>query len=161
MPLKDICQKVAELLGLELVWKAQSTKTVKGFYSCGALTDMLQQINELDEKTIIYQDGNSLIVEDYMPMQENNANNLKEGQQIKVFNQLSGLISHPEPDPFGVKFKVLLDPSLKCGDAVKLESDMIPSADGVYWIYSIRHHGELRGREFYSEINARKYQYGG
>lgn len=161
LPLKDICQKVAELLGLELIWKCNSTKTIRGFYSCGALTDMIAQVNELDDKAIIYQDGNCLCAEDYIPEEGQKADNLKEGQQIRVFNQTSGLISHPEPDPFGVKFRILLDPSIKCGDAVKLESDMIPSANGVYWVYSIKHHGELRGREFYSEINARKYTYGG
>lgn len=159
--IKDICQQVATLLGLELDWQASTTKKVNGFYSCGALTDMLKEINDLDEKTLMYQDGNTLVCVDQEPPEEQSDKNLKEGKQIRVYSQTSGLVGVPNPDPFGVKFKVLLDPSLKCGEAVQLQSELIPSANGVYWIYAIRHYGELRGQTFYSEINARKYSHGG
>jgi hypothetical protein len=159
---RDICTKAAALLGLSLDYQAKSNKTVNGFYHAGGLTQLIKELDELDSKITVYQDNETLIVADAI-LEENkkDASGVKEGQMVRVYNQLSGLISHPEPDPAGVKFKVLLDPSLKCGETVKLESDMIPAANGVYWIYSIRHFGELRGQAFYSEINARSYVHGG
>ena len=76
-----------------------------------------------------------------------------ESQERILLNKLEQYYT----DLFGVKFRVLLDPSLKCGQPVRLESAQIPAANGVYYIYSLTHRGELRAEPFYTELSCRNY----
>lgn len=150
--IKDICTRAAKELGLNLVWKAsgKNNKTVDGFYHADSVLSLIDEISKLGNVDVYEEDGDLVVTDSEIakPVDEHS---------VRVFGETSGMISHPEPDPFGVKFKVLLDPSIKCGDPVQLQSNMIPAANGVYYVYSIRHFGELRGQAFYSEIEARSY----
>lgn len=153
-----IFQKAAELMGLKLQYLTTVKKKVNGFFYAGSLTGIIKKLVALSSKIAVYQEDDSLIVEDYEP--EKTDKDL-EGKEVRTYNQFSGMIGIPEPDPTGVKIKVLLDPTLKCGEPIKLESELIPAANGVYWIYTIKHYGELRGTAFYSEILARNFQRAG
>ena len=148
--IKDICRTVAEQLNLSLDWNCTLKKTIDQFVYQGPMTDIIKQLNDLKDVRV-YQEDDRLVVEDEKPQPP------AVGDSVKQFSLNSGLIGLPEPDLFGVKFKVLLDPSLRCGQWVRLESAQIPAASGLYYIYSITHRGELRAETWYSELSCRTY----
>ncbi len=147
---KQICNLVAKQLGLGLSWKCTSKKQLDQFKYQGPMTKAIEEINQIGG-LVAYQDDDFLVVED------ENMTAPTEGELIKTYSLESGLIGLPEPDVFGVKFRVLLDPTLKCGQAVRLESKQIPAANGVYYIYSLTHRGELRAEPFYTELCCKNY----
>ncbi|MGN0016204.1 MAG: baseplate hub protein [Candidatus Avelusimicrobium sp.] len=148
--IKEICSQAAAQLNLKLEWNTTQKKKVDQFVYQGPMTAVIRQLNEL-KGIRVYQDDDRLVVEDENPAPP------EAGDTVRQFSLKSGLIGLPEPDLFGVKFKVLLDPSLRCGQAVRLESMQIPAASGLYYIYSITHRGELRAEPWYSELSCRTY----
>lgn len=145
-----IGQSLSKKLDVSYNWKAKENKQIDSFYYAGSITKAIAELNNIGG-FVAYMEDEQLIVDNAIPSTP------KEGE-VRIYNELSGLISHPEPNFNGVKIRVLLDPSIKCGEAIKLESEMIPSANGVYWIYSVRHFGELRGQAFYTELDCKAYR---
>lgn len=147
---KQVCTLVAQQLKLNLDWQSTSEKQLDQFKYQGPMTKAIEELNQIGD-IVAYQDDGFLVVEDAKKKAP------AQGEWIKTFSLQSGLIGLPEPDLFGVKFRVLLDPSLKCGQPVRLESAQIPAASGVYYIYSLTHRGELRAEPFYTELSCRNY----
>ena len=75
---------------------------------------------------------------------------------IRHIDETSGLIGVPKPDAIGIECQILLDNSIKIGQRIYIESKIIPSANGEYYVYELKHSGDLRGNEFYTEIKARR-----
>ena len=71
---------------------------------------------------------------------------------IPVINKNTGLIGIPTPTKVGINFKVLLDVTLQPLQTVRLETDRLKLYNGLYNIQNIRHHGSLRGTDWYSDI---------
>lgn len=147
--LKEICQKVADELGLRLSYQTTINKKVDGFVYCGGARNVLYKLNTLADITV-YEDMGTLVVADLYK--------LVEGSRVKVINMDTGLIGIPRPDPLGVKLTVLLDPTVKLGDTIKLESTRIPSASGYYYIYTLTHEGTSRENAFYTHLECRRHQ---
>lgn len=64
----------------------------------------------------------------------------------------TGLIGVPKKTEDGVQGVCLLNPMLKIGSALKLESKIAPELDGEYRIIAIEHSGDTRGNEWYSRF---------
>lgn len=146
-PIKNVCAAVAGFLNLSLNYMATSTKTISDFEYTGGKTKAIKELNELGD-IIAYEDDGVLVVQD-------------QGQPrtdvgIRRIDETSGLIGIPKPDAIGVECQVLLDNTIKIGQKIYLESTIIPSACGEYYIYELKHSGDLRGNEFYTEIKARR-----
>lgn len=146
-PIKNVCAAVAGFLGLSLNYTATSTKTISDFEYTGGKTKAIKELNELGD-IVAYEDDGVLVVQD-------------QGQPrtdigIRRIDETSGLIGIPKPDAIGVECQILLDNSIKIGQRIYLGSTVIPSACGEYYIYELKHSGDLRGNEFYTEIKARR-----
>lgn len=91
-------------------------------------------------------------------------------------NSDTGLIGMPEQTVNGINLKVLLNPSLKIGQAVKLNNASIQklkyglgvgsakqnlmtesiakiNGDGLYYVMIAEHSGDTRGNDWYTELN--------
>lgn len=66
----------------------------------------------------------------------------------------TGLIGLPEANEDGIKAKCLLNPMLKIGSAVEIESKYASELNGQYRLISITHTGDTRGNDWYSEFAA-------
>lgn len=77
------------------------------------------------------------------------------------------LIGTPQQTEMGVAFRVLLDSDLQLGALVKIENALVKRLpqvpmqyqvpflkDGLYVVAGLRHTGDTRGRDWYSEVNA-------
>lgn len=71
---------------------------------------------------------------------------------IPVINKNTGLIGIPTPTKVGINFKVLLDVSLQPLQTISLETDRLKLYNGLYNILNVRHHGSLRGSDWYTEV---------
>ena len=95
--------------------------------------------------------------------------------EIPKITPQSGLVGLPEQTRNGVKFRTLLNPSIKIGQIVELDNATIqpyeyglslpdqreyeliqaqnnPQASGFYYVMLVEHYGDTRGNEFYTEV---------
>lgn len=145
--IKEICASVAGFLELSLNYMATCTKTISDFEFTGGKTRLIKELNEICD-ILVYEDDGVLVVQD-------------KGQPridvgIRRIDETSGMIGIPKPDAIGIECKILLDNSIKIGQKIYIESTSIPAASGEYCIYELKHSGDLRGNEFYTEIKARR-----
>lgn len=144
---KDLLKQAEQWTGLTVKDTSTTTRKVNGFYYTGSVTQLIGQLNDIPD-IIAYEDDGSLCVVD--------RKNVDIGTQTRLLNKESGLIGVPQPDAIGIKATMLLDPSIKIGQRIKIESSLIPACNGVYTIYELKHHGELRGSDFCTDITARR-----
>lgn len=94
---------------------------------------------------------------------------------VPVLTSATGLLGLPEQTQNGIKLKVLLNPSLKIGQAVKLDNESIQryrynlainqqaqnlmteqsnklNSDGLYYVMIAEHQGDTRGNEWSTEL---------
>lgn len=75
------------------------------------------------------------------------------GKNAYVFNAGSGLIGLPQLQDNGqIKFKALLNPRIKPGRVVKVETQS-ELGNGFYKVSEVSYSGDLRGASWYVEIN--------
>lgn len=153
MNTKSLASVAANQLGVNLVWRSKSEKFIDAFNFTGAKTKLLNRINKLDNFHA-YIDNNTLYVvdKDEQPPEESNTSTTKKTGYVKVINGDSGLIGLPQPDEYGVKIKVLLDPSVNLADWFKLESKRLPIVNGFYQVYEMTYDFATREPQYYLEI---------
>lgn len=147
MPLKNVCQKIADWAKLGLDWKSKITKTVDAFSFTGSVTDAIRKVNNLG-LVYAFEDEDKLKVIDKNP----------KGGVVKILSASSGMIEIPKLTQFGVDVRALMDSSVRVGDRVSVQSELVPSANGQYWVYAITYVGSLRGTEFYVDFSCRRNQ---
>lgn len=166
---KQIAENYAAQSGLQLVWESTSQKVIDSFNYSGAKAKMLNALNKMDD-FIIFIDNGLLKVMDKIserPAQiepekqatapqstqtRQDVSTTKKAGYVKYINQDSGLIGIPQPDEYGVKFKVLLDPTINLGDWIYLASKRLPIVNGYYQVYELTFDGATRETQFYCEI---------
>ena len=150
MNTKSIASLIANQLGVSLIWRSKSEKFIDAFNFTGAKTKLINRLNLLDN-FYAYIDNNSLYVVD-VNEESPNTSNKKQSGYIKVINGDSGLIGLPQPDEYGNKIKVLLDPSVNLADWFKLESKRLPIVNGFYQVYEMTYDFASREPQYYLEI---------
>lgn len=96
------------------------------------------------------------------PIQNNTLYVYWEGEEypsfIPTISKETGLIGIPTPTETGINFRTLLDISLSPLQTINLQSKLLPLYNGKYNIINIRHHGSLRGNDWYSELECNNLQ---
>lgn len=145
---KDLCTEASNLLNLPMVFESESVKKISDFSFTGDKTKIIKDLNELGGITAYEDDGTLFVLDKDTP---------RKSVDVRYISETSGLIGIPKPDPIGIECTVLLDNSLKIGQRIYIESKIFPSASGEYFIYELKHSGDLRGTEFYTNIKARRF----
>lgn len=162
---EELASNIASQLGYELSWQSKSQKVIDAFNFNGAKAKLLNKLNQLDNFRA-YIDNNILycIDKDEEPPQQAEqpksysgkaGSNRKVAGSIKVINGNTGLIGLPQPDEYGVKIKVLLDPTVAIGDWFKLESQRLPIVNGFYQVYEMTYDFATREPQYYLEISGK------
>ena len=113
----------------------------------GDLTKVISELNDIGGIKVWEEDGTLFVVND---------NYARDDLIARELSEESGMIGVPKVDPCGIEVNVLLDNSLQVGQMVVLKSKTIPSANGNYFIYELKHEGQLRGNTFQTTIKARR-----
>lgn len=142
---KDACSQVASWGGLGFSWLAKSQKTIDTFTHTGSLVEAMKKLSQLDD-IIVYEEDDQLKVIDKNP----------QGLGVRELSAKTGLIGMPRLNHFGCEVKTLIDHTVKLGSTIILNSELCPSANGSYWVYSAIHQGSLREQQFYSTFKCRR-----
>lgn len=146
--MQEAGQSVANQLGLDFEWQADTQKTIDVFNFRGSKAQLIDKYNSFGD-VVAFEDNGVLKVQN---------KDAKRGKgQIKLISKDTGMIGIPEPDQFGVKVKSLLDPSLACGDWIRVQSDRLKSVNGEYQIYTLDFDITSREQAFYCDIYAKNY----
>lgn len=146
--MQEAGKSVANQLGFEFDWQADSQKRIDVFNFRGSKAQLIEKYNSFGD-VIAFEDNGKLRV-------QNKTSKRKSGQ-IKLISKETGMIGIPEPDQFGVKVKCLLDPSLACGDWIKVKSERLKSVNGEYQIYTLDFDITSREQAYYCDIYAKNY----
>ena len=157
---KQMAQNVANQLGISLSWKSKSQKLIDSFNFVGAKAKLIEEFNKYGD-FIAFWDNDVLKVvdkdEETPAAKTSEPENSSEGS-VKLINASSGLIGIPQSTEYGVKFKVLLDPTLNPSDWVRLESEKFSAINDYYQIYSLKFDFASREKNFYCEIEGKNYK---
>lgn len=69
-------------------------------------------------------------------------------QVVPVVNSRTGLLNTPERDKQKVTFETMMNPELKIGRRVKLESKFAPHLNGIYRVETINYSGDNEGERW-------------
>lgn len=161
---QEIAQNIANQYGLALDWRSKSQKLIDCFNINGAKARLLNELNKLDNFRAYIDNGVLRVIDknEEAPIESNtpsvyksNVSNTKKTGYVKYINADSGLIGIPQIDEYGVKIKILIDPSLNLGDWFKLESRLYPIVNGFYQIYEMVYDFASREPQFYIEIKGK------
>ena len=145
-PIKEIAQKAADWLGLSLKWMSTVNKVVNLFHVSGSANQIIQKLNDLGD-IFAYSDSENLNIIDAL--------NPNTGVTSKLSKD-SGMVGIPKIDNNSVRVTMLLNHSLKLGQTISIESEIIPAVNGDYWIFALTHSGALRENEFYTTACCRR-----
>jgi hypothetical protein len=136
----------------------------RGRVHYGLTRDELREWAEVEDVLWSIQDGKLTLVPktSYIP------------GEVPVISPATGLIGVPEQTPNGIEMRVLLNPALKIGERIKLDSSVnryrygldVPSqalseaqrqqiktnTDGMYYVMVANHSGDTRGNEWYTDM---------
>lgn len=159
MNTKNLAAITAKQLGLALDWRSKSQKFIDSFNFTGAKAKLINKLNQLDNFIVFIDNGTLKVVDkEEEPPEENitaTTSTTKKSGYIKLVNKKSGMIGLPQPDEYGVKVKVLLDPSMALGDWFKLESERLPIVNGFYQVYEMVYDFASREPQFYIEVSGK------
>lgn len=151
MPVKSLASIIANQLDCALVWRSNSEKTIDSFNFAGAKAKLINRLNQVDNFYAYIDNGVLYCIDkNEQPPEQNSA--VKTKGTIKLINGDSGLIGLPQPDEYGVKIKILLDPAVNLGDWFKLESKRLPIVNGYYQVYEMTYDFATREPQYYLEI---------
>ena len=63
-----------------------------------------------------------------------------------IISKETGMLGLPQATQTGCRVKILMNTGIKTGDVVEVRSDRIKILNGEYYVISVRHDGELRGK---------------
>lgn len=83
--------------------------------------------------------------------------NLVRYKKVLLINKNTGMIGIPAPTNYGCTVKILLNTSVRCGDMIELKTERIPSINGRYFVISVAHDGEIRGKNWYTTLTCSRF----
>lgn len=143
-----------------------STKSARGTVYFGMARDELRDFSNDNDSSWSIQDGQLTFVPttSYIP------------GDIPLISATTGLIGVPEQTQGGISMRVLLNPTIKIGQVVKLDNasainlfrygldvqsqasnallstSIKTNSDGLYYVMNANHFGDTRGNEWYSDL---------
>ena len=147
--LSEILEYLAKANGLSARWDAKRVKPdtkVPKFYVGCAPTWIVSKFAST-YSLLVYIDGNELVATDIDAW---NTNKIVESSDL--ISPETGLISVGKIDLKGATIKRRLDTRSRLMSWVRLESNIIPSANNSYYVVAKRHVGQYRGEDWFTEL---------
>jgi hypothetical protein len=137
-PLRNIAGRVAQDLGLSLVFEAPSKQVANYSFTGSAL----KQVDQLGTSGRVnaFVDDKSLIVKEFNAPLRN---------RVRKISLDTGMIGIPEFTEQGVKVKMLFDNQIVLGGGLEIESKLNPAANGLYSVYKLGFELASRDTPFY------------
>lgn len=137
----SIYQEASSSLGLNTNYKSElkSEPLPRGKVLYGRPQEFLKELAFNNNSSFSIQDGEILFLNksDVLP------------SQAVLINSNNGMIGSPSLTDNGVQCVCLINPLLKVGVKVQIESEFL---NGQFRIIEVKHHGDTQGNEFYTEF---------
>lgn len=136
--LSVIARGIASSAKLRLQFEA-TDKNVSNYSFTGALSKQVEKLAQIG-RVNAFIDDDALIVKD---------NDKAILQTTHVLSKDSGMVGIPELTEKGVKVRYLFDPQSRVGGELEVKSEINPSANGRYAIYTLSYELSNRDAAFY------------
>ena len=145
----EVAQKICKLNEYDFTWKSEIPKDTKvNFMISGSPDDLVKRFEVAFNIVAVLDDKNTITFYDNKAW-----NKLSVPNNIStVINTETGLLMVGNVDMAGATVRTRLNDRYQLFDWVRLESSLIPKANGNYFVLSKRHVGHLRGNEWYTEL---------
>lgn len=140
--LSKLAKLVADDYGLPLRFEA-TDKTIANYLYNGSAARQVNQL-ALAGDVDAFIDNDQLIVK--------NLGEANKGR-ARLLSLATQMIGSPLVDDKGVKVRMLFDPTVNVGDAIQIESDINPAANGQYVIYNIGVSLATRAQDWYLDLS--------
>lgn len=164
---KGVCENVAKWLGYSLVWDdlipESVNKVIDRFNYTGSAAGLMRHIEQALGVVATVENNNLYI----RPNKGVAITSVGYGTQDEIVfdspktdydilcSEATGMIGMPCISPIGANITMLLNPRIKSGQILRLESRILPkSANGLYFVRKVTHEGHLRGQNFYTHIES-------
>ena len=137
-PLRNIASRIAQDLGLSLVFEAKP-KQISNYSYTGSAVKQVEHLGAMG-RVNAYVDDKSLIVKDFNAPLE---------KQTRELNLDTGMIGMPEFTEQGIKVKMLFDNQTVLGGGIRVTSKINPAADGLYTVFKLGFELASRDTPFY------------
>lgn len=144
-----VAEKICRLNGYKFIWKSAISKSARvNFMVSGSADGLIKNFERAFNVVAVLGD------EDDISFYDNKAwNRFEVPNNIStVINTETGLLMVGNVDMAGATVRTRLNDRYQLFDWVRLESSLIPKANGNYFVLSKRHVGHLRGNEWYTEL---------
>lgn len=137
-PLRNIAARVAQDLGLSLVFEAKP-KQISNYSFTGSKVKQVEQLGAMG-RVNAYVDDTTLVVKDF---------NAPLAKRTRELNLDTGMIGIPEFTEQGIKVKMLFDNQTVLGGGVNIASQINPAANGLYTVFKLGFELASRDVPFY------------
>lgn len=153
MSFQQLCDFAAKWIGVSLDWKVKdgniASHVVKGYEYTGSIEKCMEALAQIQPVYVyLSHDNKSIVVVD--------RDNPDAGLSMKQINKNTGLIGIPQPSVIGCEFDCFMDPTIMRFQPMMVQSEMIPSMNGIYLAYEVKHSGDLRGGRWISHVKCRR-----
>lgn len=153
---KSIAQQIAAGLpnpvtgtpGIPLDYQAETNPNIRNYSYNGALIKQVDRLNAIGGINAFIDNNILVIVDQDKPR----------SSQPLVINKLNGMIGIPEVNSLGVTAKVLIGPEILPWQAVTVQSDLNPAANGTFIVYRLGFDIASRAAPFYWNLDMRAQQ---
>lgn len=151
--LRDAVTKCGFMLNMPAFLRSspQLQQVVENFTYTGSAYDYLRRIMSditgfnLIKQQILFFIQNGIV-------SVSRADMANSGMPIIEINSDTGMIGIPQPHSVGIDIRMLLDVSLTAGQTININSDLLPLYNGLYNVFTVTHHGSIRGNDFYTDL---------
>lgn len=147
-PLRTIAQKIADNNGKKLDFQA-TDKQISNFSYNGSAAQQLNKLNQMGG-IIAFIDNDILVVLD---------SNKSRGSTARVLNSSTGMVGIPQFTQNGVIVRMMIDNTVQIGSLVRVESEIIPAANGEYIVQKIFFEVASRDQQFFYTLECRSKDY--
>lgn len=137
-PLRNIAARVAQDLGLSLVFEAKP-KQISNYSFTGSKVKQVEQLGAMG-RVNAYVDDTTLVVKDF---------NAPLAKRTRELNLDTGMIGIPEFTEQGVKVKMLFDNQTVLGGGINITSQLNPAVNGLYTVFKLGFELASRDAPFY------------
>lgn len=137
-PLRNIAARVAQDLGLSLIFQAKP-KQIANYSFTGSKLKQVEQLGAMG-RVNAYVDDQALVVKDF---------NAPLAGRTRAVNLDTGMIGIPEFTEQGLKVKMLFDNQTVLGGGLDVTSKLNPAANGLYSVFKLGFELASRDAPFY------------
>lgn len=155
-PVKGIAQQIANQLpnpatgqpGIPLDYQASYNPNIRNYSYNGPLIKQVDRLNAIGG-IYAFIDNNVLVIVDQ--------NKPRNGGAL-ILNKNNGMIGVPEVNSLGVNVRVLIGPEIRPWQAVQIQSELNPAANGTFIVYKLGFDIASRAEPFYWNLETRAQQ---